>query len=212
VHSDAGRVLVAIRENELRCRYLGIRTATVKTGLMVVSAIVAAAAGYALCRLHRRRGAGTGRIRVWNTDPDLGSARRTRHAAWPGRRHSRHRPGERESGGSIPYVWELVVGLAFMAVIVAMPGGFLPLLGMVARSLVLRVSGRDLRTDVEAAPQLINAPQRSSLRPSVGAPAIEVRNLTRHFGSLTVLDNIDFAAQRAELVSLVGPMAPARPR
>ena len=32
VNSDAGRVLVAIRENELRCRYLGIPTATVKIG------------------------------------------------------------------------------------------------------------------------------------------------------------------------------------
>src|SRR5260221_5413913 len=31
VRSDAGRVLVAIRENELRCRYLGIPTVAVKT-------------------------------------------------------------------------------------------------------------------------------------------------------------------------------------
>ena len=33
VHSDAGRVLVAIRENDLRCRYLG-RTLAGGTGVM----------------------------------------------------------------------------------------------------------------------------------------------------------------------------------
>ena len=205
VHSDAGRVLVAIRENDLRCRYLGIRTATVKTGLMVVSAIVAAAAGYAYA----------GYTVV--VAPELaGFEFGTLILIWValGGRGTLLGPVvgtlvidlvSANLSGSIPYIWELVVGLAFMVVIVAMPGGFLPLLSTVARSLILRVSGRDLRASVEAAPQLINAPQRSSLRPSIGAPAIEVRNLTRHFGSLTVLDNIDFAAQRAELVSLVGP-------
>jgi branched-chain amino acid transport system permease protein len=205
VHSDAGRVLVAIRENDLRCRYLGIRTATVKTGLMVVSAIVAAAAGYAYA----------GYTVV--VAPELaGFEFGTLILIWValGGRGTLLGPVvgtlvidlvSANLGGSIPYIWELVVGLAFMVVIVAMPGGFLPLLSTVARSLILRVSGRDLRASVEAAPQLINTPQRSSLRPSLDAPAIEVRNLTRHFGSLTVLDNIDFSARRAELVSLVGP-------
>ena len=35
VRSDVGRLLVAIRENEQRCRYFGIATARVKTLLLV---------------------------------------------------------------------------------------------------------------------------------------------------------------------------------
>jgi branched-chain amino acid transport system permease protein len=36
-------------------------------------------------------------------------------------------------------------------------------------------------------------------------PSVEVRKLHRRFGSLTVLDGVDFTARPAELVSLVGP-------
>src|SRR6202023_860922 len=41
VNSDFGRVLVAIRENEQRCTYLGIDTSRLKILLMIVMAIVA---------------------------------------------------------------------------------------------------------------------------------------------------------------------------
>ena len=47
VNSDFGRVLVAIRENEQRCTYLGINTSLLKIVLMMVMAMVAAVAGYA---------------------------------------------------------------------------------------------------------------------------------------------------------------------
>src|SRR5208282_1476144 len=35
--------------------------------------------------------------------------------------------------------------------------------------------------------------------------AIEVRGLGKHFGSLSVLDDVQFTARRGELLSLVGP-------
>ncbi len=47
VRSDAGRLLVAIRENEQRCEYLGINTALIKTLLLVAAAVITALAGYA---------------------------------------------------------------------------------------------------------------------------------------------------------------------
>ena len=47
VRSDFGRLLVAIRENEQRCRYCGIGTARVKTLLLIGSAIITALAGFA---------------------------------------------------------------------------------------------------------------------------------------------------------------------
>jgi branched-chain amino acid transport system permease protein len=205
VHSDAGRVLIAIRENELRCRYLGIRTTTVKTILMVASAIAAAVAGYAYA----------GYTVV--VAPELaGFEFGTQILIWValGGRGTLLGPVvgtlvidlvSADLSGSIPYVWELVVGLAFMVVIVAMPGGFLPLMAAVYRSIVRSVLGRDLQAYVPPPPRLVNAPPKSMLHPSHGGPAVEIRNLTRRFGSLTVLDKIDFTARPAELVSLVGP-------
>ena len=47
VRSDAGTVLVAIRENESRCEYLGIDISRVKIRLLMFSAVIAAIAGYA---------------------------------------------------------------------------------------------------------------------------------------------------------------------
>jgi branched-chain amino acid transport system permease protein len=205
VHSDAGRVLIAIRENELRCRYLGIRTATVKTILMVASAIIAAAAGFAYA----------GYTVV--VAPELaGFEFGTQILIWValGGRGTLIGPVvgtlvidlvSADLSGSIPYVWELVVGLAFMVVIVAMPGGFLPLIAAVYRSIVGSVLGRDLRASVRSPPRLVNAPPRPLLRPNDGAASVEIHNLTRRFGSLTVLDNVNFTAWPAELVSLVGP-------
>jgi branched-chain amino acid transport system permease protein len=197
--------LIAIRENELRCRYLGIRTATVKTILLVSSAIIAAAAGYAYA----------GYTVV--VAPELaGFEFGTQILIWValGGRGTLLGPVvgtlvidlvSADLSGSIPYVWELVVGLAFMVVIVAMPGGFLPLIVAVYRSIVRSLLGRDLRARVQPPPRLVNAPPRPLLRPNDGAPSVEIRNLTRRFGSLTVLDNVDFTAWPAELVSLVGP-------
>ena len=205
VQSDAGRVLIAIRENELRCRYLGIRTATMKTALMVASAIIAAAAGYAYA----------GYTMV--VAPELaGFEFGTQILIWValGGRGTLLGPVvgtlvidlvSADLSGSIPYVWELVVGLAFMVVIVAMPGGFLPLIVAVYRSIARSVLGRDLRARVQPPPRLVDAPPRPLLHPNDGAPSVEIHNLTRRFGSLTVLDNVDFTAWPAELVSLVGP-------
>src|SRR5436309_9320746 len=45
VSSDTGRILVAIRENEERCRYLGLRTSRLKIRRMAVCSAVAALAG-----------------------------------------------------------------------------------------------------------------------------------------------------------------------
>ena len=47
VRSDFGRLLVAIRENEQRCRYCGIGTARVKALLLMGSAAITALAGFA---------------------------------------------------------------------------------------------------------------------------------------------------------------------
>jgi branched-chain amino acid transport system permease protein len=58
VNSDFGRFLIAIRENEQRCTYLGINAPRVKILLMVVIAMIASVAGAMPGRVgwRRRRG------------------------------------------------------------------------------------------------------------------------------------------------------------
>lgn len=40
---------------------------------------------------------------------------------------------------------------------------------------------------------------------SESTPKIQVRNLTKRFGTLTVLDGINFSVAKGELVAIVGP-------
>ncbi len=205
VNSDAGKILVAIRENELRCRYLGIPTTTVKIGLLVASAVVAAAAGFAYA----------GYTVV--VAPELaGFEFGTQVLIWValGGRGTLLGPvigtlvidlASAELSASIPYVWELAVGLAFVLVIVAMPAGFSPLFGALVRWTLRILLGRDPPARLETPQRLSCAPPRASPRATAGAPSVEVRNLRRRFGSLMVLQGVDFTAYPAELVSLVGP-------
>ena len=205
VKSDAGKILVAIRENELRCRYLGIPTTTVKIGLLVASAVVAAAAGflyasYTVVVAPELAGFEFGtQVLIWVAlggrgtllGPVIGTLVIDLASA--------------ELSASIPYIWELAVGLAFVLVIVAMPGGFSPLLGAFVRWTLRLLLGRHLRVRNETPPRLTCAAPRPSARVTVGVPSIEIRNLRRRFGSLTVLDGVDLTVHPAELVSLVGP-------
>jgi branched-chain amino acid transport system permease protein len=205
VKSDAGRILVAIRENELRCRYLGIPTTSVKIGLLVASAIVSAAAGYAYAAY------------TVVVAPELaGFEFGTQILIWValGGRGTLLGPVigtlvidlvSADLSASIPYIWELAVGLAFVLVIVAMPSGFSPLISGSGRWALRKLNGKDLPVRIETPPRLTSAPPRASQRAKADAPSVEVCKLHRRFGSLTVLDGVDFKAHPSELVSLVGP-------
>ncbi|HYZ61815.1 MAG TPA: ATP-binding cassette domain-containing protein [Acetobacteraceae bacterium] len=197
VRSDFGRLLVAIRENEQRCRYSGVRTSLIKSLLFAGSAVVAALAGYAYA--------------AYNDviAPDLGNFQfGTELVIWValGGRGTLLGPAlaavlidyvSAILSGTLPFVWQLVVGLVFIVVIVLLPGGLGPaLFGLIRRR----------RTDL--AP-----PSAYQLEPiadpdfdrSVAEPAISVSGVARRYGSLHVLEGIDFSARPGELVSLIGP-------
>lgn len=205
VRSDAGRVLIAVRENELRCRYLGISTVRVKTWLMIVTAMIAAVAGYAYAAY------------TVVVAPELaGFEFGTEILIWValGGRGTLLGPvigalvidlGSAYLGGSIPYVWKLVVGLAFVAVIVVMPRGFLPLFSSAWRWLAATVLRKPVAVAMDAGPRLVCAPAQETVSAASGAHSVEIRQLSKRFGSLKVLEGIDFAARPGELVSLVGP-------
>jgi branched-chain amino acid transport system permease protein len=204
VNSDFGRVLVAIRENEQRCTYLGINTSLLKIVLMMVMAMVAAVAGYAyagytvvvapeiasfvfgteLVMWVALGGRGTliGPV-VGTVAIDLTSA---------------------YLSGELPFVWKLIVGAIFVLVIVMLPQGLLPMITAAVRRLRRYLLGQ---TADSSAPQVSLVPAASVARQPFGseAPALQITGLERHFGSLRVLEGVSFAALGSELLSIVGP-------
>jgi branched-chain amino acid transport system permease protein len=199
VKSDFGRVLVAIRDNEPRCAYLGINVVRVKTLLLVASAVVAAVAGYAY--------AGYSMV----VAPEMtGFVFGTELVIWValGGRGTLIGPviaavaidlASAYLSGELPFIWKLVIGLAFVVVIVALPQGLAPI---VAR-LLSGVTGR--RRPAPPPPRLEPAAQPPLPKAAAEEAAIDVRDVRKRFGSLHVLEGIDLRAAHGELLSLVGP-------
>ncbi|WP_454905976.1 ABC transporter permease subunit [Variovorax gossypii] len=194
VRSDAGRVLVAMRDNESRCAYLGIPTALVRIALLVVMAAVAGIAGFGY-------GSFSGVVA-----PELtGFAFGTELIIWValGGRGTLWGPligtvlinvATAYLSGSMPFAWQLIVGLAFVGVIVLWPQGLVPVL---LKPFGLgRLAGRMPVLEERA----VSAPTET---PS--APALRMHQVAKRFGSLKVLQGIDLEAHAGELVGLIGP-------
>ena len=194
VRSDAGRILVAIRENESRCEYLGINISRAKILLLVASAVIAAIAGYAFAG-----------VQMVVAPEYAGFVFGTELLIWValGGRGTLIGPvigtliidvSTSYLSGNLPFLWKLVLGIAFVMVIVAMPRGIAPLItGLVNRG-----------NKKEDEPQHL-VPVPLSHFESGARHAIELADVRKRFGSLQVLDEIQFTARRGELVSLVGP-------
>ena len=195
ISSDAGRLLSALRDNEMRCAYLGLNTPRIRILLLVLCAIVAALAGFGY--------AGFGGIAApENASFTFGTqlvimvalgGRGTLVGALLGALILEI--ASAYLSGSLPFVWELIVGVAFILVIVALPAG---LFGSVRD-----IAGKFLRRSTRKAVALQTLPpSRGRSRDEV---AVEVSGLGKNFGSLSVLSDVGFSARRGELVSLVGP-------
>jgi branched-chain amino acid transport system permease protein len=198
ISSDAGRLLSAIRDNEMRCAYLGLDTARIRIALLVLCAIVAALAGSGY--------AGFGGIAApENASFTFGTqlvimvalgGRGTLVGAIAGALLIE--TASAYLSGSLPFVWELIIGVSFIVVIVVLPrglfGGLRDVLGATARAKLSEPSAITLETVGRTAPV-------SSAQDVV----VEVAGLSKSFGSLSVLSDVSFSARRGELVSLVGP-------
>ena len=198
VRSDAGRVLVAIRENEPRCEYLGLNVSRMKTLLLAASAGVASIAGYAFAS-----------VQMVVAPEYAGFVFGTELVIWValGGRGTLIGPvigtllidvSTAYLSGNMPFMWKLVIGVTFVLVILAAPEGIGPLVMRLLRG------GRREGQSAEA-PELRPAAEAAPAPATGAAAALEVSGVRKRFGSLLVLDGIDFTARRGELLSLVGP-------
>lgn len=208
VSSDTGRILVAIRENEERCRYLGLRTSRLKIRLMAACSAVAALAGscYVLFGSVAAHSYGDfvfgTELVVWTAlggrgtliGPILGTMGVNYVSA--------------VLGGNLPFVWLLFVGFAFVLIVVYLPQGLVPAIGTplsrVTRAAVSVAKGRGVVVGAEgvraARPQF-----RATTGEEKGTPVLELRDVSKRYGSLQVLDGVSFQARRGEVVGIVGP-------
>jgi branched-chain amino acid transport system permease protein len=198
VHSELGLVLVAIRDNEERCSYLGINTPRIKILLTAGLAAVAGLAGFSYANFSAV------------VAPELtGFVFGTELVIYValGGRGTLLGPVFGTLGidvlssylsGDLPYVWKLIVGLIFIIVIVALPNGFASLVNHAWRRLV-----RARRTDAAERPTAMVRPRPAAEASS--AATLEILQVSKWFGSLKVLEEITLTVVDGELLSLVGP-------
>jgi branched-chain amino acid transport system permease protein len=204
VNSDFGRMLVAIRENEQRCTYLGIDAPRIKILLMVVMAMIASVAGYAYAGYTVVVAPEIGSF-VFGTElvmwvalggrgtligPVLGTVAIDLISAY--------------LSGNLPFVWKLIIGSVFVAVIVALPQGILPIISAGVRRLWSAVTRREPDSGA-VVPALTDAKVSRRFGTGSDAAALDVTGLTRSYGSLKVLEGVTFKALGSELLGIIGP-------
>jgi branched-chain amino acid transport system permease protein len=199
VRSDFGRVLVAIRENEERCAYLGVPAPRIKTLLMAAAAMVAAAAGFGYAAFTNV------------VAPELGGfLLGTEFLIWTalGGRATLLGPVFATIGidamsswlsGAAPFLWKLMTGVAFVVVIVLLPRGFAPLVGGALR-LVLPRRAPEPPATLTPAP-----PGAGAAGGGGGAAPLRIEGLSRRYGSLQVLRDVTMQGRASELLGIIGP-------
>ncbi len=194
VRSDGGRILVALRDNEARCSYLGLNTAHWRIALLVVCGAVAGLAGFGY-------GAFSGVVApeltgfVFGTELIIWVALGGRGTIWgPVLGAILINVAGSYLSGNMPFVWQLLLGVTFVLVILLLPRGLLPLLTAPWRAR----AGR-------AATPVLGERAVPARHAGGAAQALSLAGVSKHFGSLKVLEGIDLQARGGELLGLIGP-------
>ncbi len=198
VRSDFGLLMRAIRDNESRTRYLGFAVDPVKIAVLAGGAMLAAATG-----------ALYGCLLGLVSSPLFGFLFSTQIVVWVaiGGRGTLLGPAlgaialafvTSSLNRSYPDQWQLIVGLAFIAVVVFIPDGMLPpawrLLDRIVRRGARPSSGRRL----VAVPPLVPTAKAN------GAVA-HIDGLLFSYGALRVLRGLSLDVLRGELLCVIGP-------
>ncbi|MBY5750154.1 ATP-binding cassette domain-containing protein [Rhizobium leguminosarum bv. viciae] len=194
VRSDAGRLLVAIRDNEARIAYLGMNPARLKIVLTGVLAGVCGLAGFLYANA-------SGVVAPENTGFVFG----TELVVWTalGGRGTIIGPLFGAIGidylsaslsGDLPFLWQLIIGALFVAMIILLPGGLASLVTRFLQSANSSSTLKSLPTRIVAKDGAL-----------AGKSLLSIRGLGKSYGSFSVLKGIDLEIGAGELVSLVGP-------
>jgi branched-chain amino acid transport system permease protein len=196
VRSDAGKLLIAVRDNDVRCAYLGVSPKRIQIILTGALAGVAGFVGFLFAHA-------SGVVAPENTGFLFG----TQLVIWValGGRGSLLGPVfaalaidylSASLSGDLPFLWQLVLGTAFVIIIIFLPDG---VAGLTRRawSATFRSSGQ------ARVPRVTFAAPRNAVQ--ISATLLKVSSLARSFGSLSVLENINLEVGPGELVSIVGP-------
>jgi ABC-type branched-subunit amino acid transport system ATPase component len=115
-------------------------------------------------------------------------------------------------GGNLPFVWLLFVGFAFVLVVVYLPQGVVPALvrgvSRLARPLAETRRRAPAHPAAHPAPASLRALPRANgaaTTASEDGPVLELRGVSKRFGSLQVLEGVNLEARRGEVVGIVGP-------
>lgn len=204
VHSPVGRVFLAIRDNQERCRFLGYRITGYTLISFVASALFVGVAGSLHAYLMYFVSADL--VSVFFSGEILAMTIIGGSGYFLG-------PGV----GAIFYIvfeewlsaftgtWQLWFGLLFVAVILFTPDG---LMGLGDRLLALSRRRREGPAAMAArrTPVLGEVPEFLRQRPTgSAAPLLEARGVTKRFGLVTAVDTVDFALHPGELKILIGP-------
>ena len=195
VNSDAGRVLASIRDNESRCAYLGINVSKVKIVALVAASTVAGMAGFGYASFS---GAVAPELSgfVLGTELIIWVALGGRGTLWgPLIGAILINVATAYLSSSMPFVWQLVLGSAFVLVIVLLPAGLVPVL---LAPLGLKAAGRN-------APRLVGRETRPLDSGTRLEPELLMQDVAKNYGSLKVLQGINLQARAGELVGLIGP-------
>ena len=163
VRSDAGRILIAIRDNEMRCAYLGLNTQRIKIVAHRGARRVAGLAGFLYANA-------SGVVAPENTGFVFG----TQMVIWTalGGRGTILGPILGALGidylsanlsGDLPFLWQLIVGGLFVVMIIVLPNGL--------AALPMALFGRRARRAFAGAggPALVAAPEGRRCRRGGGA-------------------------------------------
>jgi branched-chain amino acid transport system permease protein len=197
VRSDFGLLMRAIRDNESRTRYLGFAVDPIKVAILAGGAGLAAASG-----------ALYGCLLGLVSSPLFGFLFSTEIVVWVaiGGRGTLFGPAlgaialqfaASSLNRTSPDQWQLIVGLAFIAVVVFVPDGLFPpvwrLIDRLVRRAAVVPSGRRL---VAAASRRAHAP---------ASVVVEVADLEFGYGALRVLRGLSLDVRRGEILCVIGP-------
>jgi ABC-type branched-subunit amino acid transport system ATPase component len=200
VHSPFGRVLQAIRDNEQRVRCLGYDTQRYKLGAFVLSSAVIAVAGSLLTFLIQSVYADN---LNWQHAGDpvmmtiLGGIHHFLGSTW----------GAiiflvlSDQLSSLTEHWWLFFGAILIAFILLSPEG--------VSGIWFRLTGRQHWTltdeDIPPPPHDVASLLDAQSASTASGPVLEVRGLSKQFGSLVVADDINLNVEAGTLHSLIGP-------